>query len=275
MTQLDIRPQVYEKIIERANQTGQSVEEWLAWMAVGEANPSELNAWFVRLIAHDLRTPLAAIVTSSDILKHYHDRLTDERRVQHLDTIQLQVRMLNNLLDNVMVIQKLEAGLLACEMAIRSLETVCRKAIEDVAMVVYYPPEITFQFQSDSDRPLVVFDERLMLLALLNILMNAIQYSPEGARVDMFLTVDADQAAIQIQDEGIGIPPEEQAAVFELFYRASNAKSVGGKGLGLTVAQRIVRLHNGTLTLDSILGQGTRVVMSLPVSRGDAPLAMR
>jgi K+-sensing histidine kinase KdpD len=265
MTQLDISADLYRKLHAQARQSGQTLEEWLVQQATPDHEPdlSEFHTWFVRLVAHDLRTPLAAILTSSDILKHYMNRLSDERRVEHLITIQMQVRVLNNLLDNIMVIQKYEIGTLVYDPVPQNLDVVCHAAIQSASEMVYQRANI--ELQQRDPMPLVKHDENLIRLALTNVLVNAILYSPEGALVSVMLDFDEADAMIQIHDSGNGIPLDEQERVFDLFYRASNAQSVPGKGLGLPVVKRLIAMHGGSVHIQSALGHGTTTTIQLPL----------
>lgn len=265
MTQLDIHADLYEKVQAQARLSGQTVEEWLTHQVVSDQSVdlSAFNSWFIRLVAHDLRTPLTAIITSTEILKYYRARLTEERQIEHLNTVQMQVRTLNNLLDNVMVVQKYAAGTLVFDPIPQDLEAVCREAIEETSAIVYQNPNLSFRV--DGTLPAVNYDEKLLLLALTDVLINAAEYSTEGASIEVTLAMEGDQAIIRVQDQGLGIPPDEQSRVFDLFYRASNVQSFSGHGLGLAVVQRIIDLHKGGVNIDSVQGQGTTVTIKLPI----------
>ena len=265
MTQLEISPSLFALLQQQAQASGLSVETWLSHQVESQQAQelAEFHTWFVHLVAHDLRTPLAAIMSSSEILKHYQDRLSATRQAEHLDTIQLQVRMLDHLLDHVMVIQKSEIGALAVVPVVQDLEAVCRAAVEDMNDMVRERPDVQVEVRGEM-RP-VACDERLLRLALTCLLRNAVQYGPEGVPICLTLTVDSDRAVIQVIDEGMGIPPEEIGRVWELFYRASNVRHTTGQGLGLAVTRRVMDLHGGTLHLDSALDKGTTVTITLPL----------
>ncbi|HLV35539.1 MAG TPA: HAMP domain-containing sensor histidine kinase [Spirillospora sp.] len=262
MTQLHIDAGLYEKIRARASESDQSVEEWLAAVSQ-ESDLPQFHNWFVRLVGHDLRTPLAAILTSADILKHYQHRMTDERRLEHLGTIQMQVRAINNLLDNVMVIQKYTTGALHYDAGRHNLADTCRSAAESAASMAYEQREVVVQAPDDI---IGLFDENLLVLALTNVLTNAIRFSADDTPVYLTLAADAGRPVIQVRDQGIGIPVDEQPKVYDLFFSASNAQSRAGKGLGLAVVRWIIDLHNGTLALDSAPGRGTTVTITLPAA---------
>jgi len=100
---------------------------------------------------------------------------------------------------------------------------------------------------------------------LSNLLTNALKYSPPGNPVEFGLTCAAGQVMFRIQDHGLGIPPEDQARLFETFHRARNVRNIPGTGLGLTIVKRAVDLHGGTIEVDSQVDMGTTVTVRLPI----------
>jgi signal transduction histidine kinase len=108
-------------------------------------------------------------------------------------------------------------------------------------------------------------DKKLLRQLLSNLLINAIKYSPRGGQIRFELTCQDNKAIFQIQDQGIGIPKEDQPRLFEFFYRAKNVGAIAGTGLGLAILKTCVDLHRGEITVDSEVGVGTRFTVSLPL----------
>jgi len=108
-------------------------------------------------------------------------------------------------------------------------------------------------------------DENLLRHILTNLLSNAIKYSPQGGEVLLTLICQADQAIFRVQDRGIGIPPEDQARLFDTFHRAGNVRNIPGTGLGLAIVKRSVDAQGGTIRVESQVGVGTTVTVTLPV----------
>jgi signal transduction histidine kinase len=260
MARLEISDGLYQQLTQQADDAGLPLEDWLAITTAPELQT--LYAWFFGLMGHDLRAPLTTIVTSSEILKYYQARLTEEHRIEHLDTIQSQVFSLTGLLTNVRALQKLALGRLRCDAAPRDLADFAGFVCREVRSMVNNSHPINIM---TADGPMTFsLDEKLARLALLNILLNATQFSPPAAPVQLQLTITPHRAIITVTDSGIGIPADEQAHVFDLYYRASNVPDKLGKGLGLTVAQRVMALHNGSISLSSAVGEGTTVSIHIP-----------
>jgi signal transduction histidine kinase len=107
-------------------------------------------------------------------------------------------------------------------------------------------------------------DRKLMRQVLVNLLSNAIKYSPQGGNISFNLIIRNDNVTFKIQDEGIGIPLDEQAQIFEAFYRAQNVGTIPGTGLGLAIAKKCVNLHGGSIFVNSQTSMGTLVIVTLP-----------
>ncbi len=122
------------------------------------------------------------------------------------------------------------------------------------------------------DRADVHMDERLLRHILNNLLSNAVKYSPQGSEVSLSLSRRDEQAVIEIQDRGIGIPVQDQPRLFDSFHRASNVENRPGTGLGLSIVKKSVELHGGEISLASAPGAGTRFTVVLPLRPGERPV---
>ena len=261
MARVEISDGLYKQWVQQAAAAGLSVEDWLVITTAPDLQ--EIYTWFFGLMGHDLRAPLAAIVTSSEILKHYQTRLTEDRRIEHLDSIQEQVYLLTVLLSNVRTLQQMAQGVLRCEPTIHDLVDFAESVCQEVRNIAHNSHELTITVV---DGPTACqFDERLLRRALINVLLNAIQFSPAGTPIQLLVAITSQQASIMVMDNGLGIPAAEQERVFDLYYQASNASDHMSQGLGLTVAQGVLALHGGSINLTSAVDEGTTVHIKLPV----------
>lgn len=217
---------------------------------------------FISMMSHDLKTPLAAIRLANSMLRNYGDRSSPEEKLESYDTIDQQVEHLTEMINDVMTISQQDFTGAELDRQIIDLETYCRDIIEELQLAYRMKRSLNF---SGTDRRIEAnIDIKMMRRALMNLLTNAIKYSPEGAPVNMELTYADCQAIIKISDQGIGIPPEDLPRLFEPFNRASNVGSIQGTGLGLAIAKQAVELHGGTISVESQLGKGTTFIMTLP-----------
>jgi len=225
----------------------------------------ELNALksrFVSMISHDIRTPLAVIGSSADILRKYHDRLDAEKKDGHLAKIRAQVDRMVQLLNDVLTISRADAGAIPFNPAPLELDRYCRELIEEYQS----HPDITHTlvYTSPGESVNVLADEKLLYQALTNLINNAIKYSPEDSTIRLELSDNTDHAVLRIADHGIGIPEEDLPHMFKTFHRAANVGAVEGTGLGLAIVKRSIEAHGGTVTCESALGVGTTFTITLP-----------
>jgi PAS domain S-box-containing protein len=221
----------------------------------------DLRARFVSMAAHEFRTPLASILSATELIHHYRDRLTAEQLDQRLRDIADQVMFLTDIVENFLQAARTEMGKTELTLQPTSLTAVCQEIIDDFQR----RPNFQHQFSMRSDDPPpALLDKQRMRQVLLNLVANAVKYSPHGTTITIELTHTPNELTCSISDQGIGIPEADQAHLFEMFYRATNAAGVSGTGLGLAIAKQVVDLHQGKITCCSAQDQGTTFTVKLP-----------
>ncbi len=230
-----------------------------------EKELSEMKSKFVSIASHELRTPLATILSSAELLEHYSESLSAEDRLKMLHGIQGAVKRMNAMIEDVLIIGKAEAGALQFEPKPVDLRDLCHKVVEELRGGV--AKQHVIQFDHPFERDNLNLDEKLLRHILTNLLSNAVKYSPVGSTVSLLLTERDGQALIEVADQGIGIPPEDQARLFESFHRASNVGNRQGTGLGLVIVKKAVELHGGTISIESKVDAGTRISVRLPLTQ--------
>jgi PAS domain S-box-containing protein len=229
-----------------------------------EIELGELRSRFVTMVSHEFRTPLATILSSSELVERFRHRWPDDRILKHLHRIQTSVETMTHLLENVLVVGKVEAGQMRFNPSEMDLASFCREVAEDVWLGQGQEHHLDLALP---ERPVLIHgDAELLRYALNNLLGNAIKYAQAGSTVQFGLTTEANQAVLQVTDEGIGIPEDDLDAVFEPFHRAANAENMLGTGLGLSIARRAVEMHQGTIRVESEEGAGTRFTVTLPLA---------
>jgi PAS domain S-box-containing protein len=230
-----------------------------------EKELSEMKSKFVSIASHELRTPLATILSSAELLEHYSDGLSAEDKLKMLHGIQGGVKRMNTMIEDVLIIGKAEAGALQFEPKPVNLDELCHKVVEELRGGVAKQHVIRFEHQFQ--RGSLNLDEKLLRHILTNLLSNAVKYSATGSTVLLQLSERDGEALVEVADQGIGIPVEDQARMFESFHRASNVGSRQGTGLGLVIVKKAVELHGGTISIESKVGEGTRISVRLPLAR--------
>lgn len=234
-----------------------------------EQELNRLKSEFVAMISHDFRTPLTSIRGFTELLRYGGETLAPEIRERYFDKVNAAVDQMLYLLDDVLLIGRIEAGKADFHPATTDLERFCRDICESIQLSDNSKHVIHFTHKGDCKN--LVVDPLLLRRILSNILSNAIKYSPEHSKIIFELSCD-DQIEFRIQDQGIGIPADNQPNLFKSFYRCSNVGQIQGTGLGLAVVKRCVDAHQGQIKLESQEGHGTLVTVMLPAWR-DAELA--
>nr|WP_238553594.1 PAS domain S-box protein [Fortiea contorta] len=228
-----------------------------------EKELNELKSRFISMISHEFRTPLSTILSSSELLEHYRHKWTEEKQRTHLHRIQTAVKRMTEMLNDILFIGKAEAGIL--EYRPRSIDLIeyCHRLVADVELDLNYQHSIIFT----SEFPSIPcnMDEKLLGHILSNLLSNAIKYSPANSTIQLTLSCQQEQAVFAIQDQGIGIPPEDIPHLFESFHRAQNVGNILGTGLGLAIVKNCVDIHQGEIYVVSQLGVGTTFTVILPL----------
>lgn len=232
---------------------------------------NDMKTRFIAMASHEFRTPLAAIHSSVELLMHYEDRLPAARKRQTLTKIDDAVERMTHMLENVLLIGRTDAGHLSFLPRPLCLHTFCHAMVEEMRSAL---PEqcqrIEFSLALCPPHQHYLLDEALMRNILGNLLSNAIKYSPQGGEVRVSVEETPGHVQLQVHDHGMGIPKEDQARMFQNFYRATNVGQIAGTGLGLAIVRAAVQRHQGTIQVHSLVGQGSTFTITLPTSRTSA-----
>jgi PAS domain S-box-containing protein len=231
---------------------------------------NELRSRFVAMTSHEFRTPLAAILSAEELLRHYGDRLPAEERREMLDSIAVGVQRMSRMLDRVLLLGKADAQLLDFKPQDLDMRALCPRLVEEARQ--QHPQgaaQVVCEVSADVSPGL--YDEKLLRHIFGNLLSNAIKYSPQGGEVRFEVRRDGADTVFRVADQGIGIPPDELGHLFESFHRASNVGEIQGTGLGLAIVKNAVDRHGGSISVDSRLGAGTAFTVRLPAADRDRP----
>lgn len=228
-----------------------------------ERDLNNLKSSFIARASHEFRTPLAMISTASELLRNYGDRMTEAQRKEKLDRLQVEIKNLTVLLDDLLTISRAdEVGRLDFHPLPLDVEAMCEELVAEMQEGIGMDHH--FEFLASGNCHHVQADRKLLRRAVLNLLSNAVKYSPPGSKIQLSLTCDDLQTVIVVQDSGIGIPEEDQKRLFEAFHRGHNVEHIAGTGLGLAIVKQSVELHGGEVSFRSQEGIGSAFTLIIP-----------
>ena len=221
----------------------------------------QLRQDFISDVSHEIQSPLTSISGFAALLKN--NTLTAEQRNHYLDIIEAESKRLSSLSDNLLKLSALETGNEPLSIKEYRLD----RQLEKVALMLepqWSARNITME--ADMEKLTIQGDEDLLSQVWVNLLHNAIKFTPEGGTISIILKDGDHEACCQISDTGIGIAAEDLIHIFERFYKVdkSRDRALGGNGLGLSLAKKIVELHGGHITPQSTLGKGSTFSVTLP-----------
>lgn len=237
-----------------------------AYVVHDVSHHAELNRMREQLlysVAHELGGPLSILTTTLDLLQHEGASLTTEESAALLHTARGTALRLKRLMDDLLTAGSIRAGRFQVALRPTPLQAVMSEAIE---AVLPHTARREQQVRVHAPRKslLVHADARYLRQVLVNLLTNASKYSPDGTTIEVHATVPRrGQVAVEVADQGPGIPPELQSGLFDHFHRLEQHAGQPGTGLGLGIARGIVEAHGGRLELASEPGKGTRVSFTL------------
>ncbi len=252
----------YEGFVEEITARKQAEAEVLKALAK-EKELNRLKSEFVSMLSHDFRDPLNTIRLSTEWLQSYYDKLTNEKKLIHFQLIQASIKNMLYLLNEVLLVSRADLGQLQCQPAPLNLQQFCRQLVEEFRLNMSEKHQLVFNCKGECSG--ILLDETLLRHILTNLLSNANKYSPDGGVVRLELTRHDQTVTFRIQDEGIGIPPEDQKRLFQPFSRAKNVGAIPGTGLGLTIVKKCVEAHNGQISVTSEVGVGSTFTVTLPL----------
>lgn len=229
------------------------------------AKNEQLRANLLRSISHDLRTPLTSISGNADALLHSYQALDDDSRTQMITDIYDDAQWLTELVENLLAVTKISDGSVKLQLSDQVVDDIVAEALRHIDRHA-----TEHHITSDcGELPLLVrADARLIMQLLINLVNNAIKYTPAGSHIEIHAFREAEHAVIEVSDDGPGIPDAQKAQVFEMFYTGSKrvADSRRSLGLGLSLCHSIVHAHDGELLLRDNTPHGCVFSFTLPLS---------
>jgi PAS domain S-box-containing protein len=224
----------------------------------------ELKAEFIATASHELRTPLAAVYGAAQTLRRHDFALDEAGRARFISLIVDEAEHLGRIVNQILLANQLEVGRLDLVTEPFEAEDLLERVVE--AARTYAPPQITFDVRAANGVPPVAADKDRARQILVNLVENAIKYSPDGGQIELGVEPADGAVLFHVIDEGMGIPTDEQDRIFEKFYRLDPAmtQGIGGTGLGLYICKELVERMGGRIWIKSNEGSGSAFFFELP-----------
>ena len=222
----------------------------------------KLQTALLNSISHDLRTPLVSITGALSSLSNDQVTLDESDRRSLIETASEEADRLNRLVGNLLDMTRLESGAMRLKPDAADLQDLIGSSLEEVSSRL---GDRTVTVDVPDDLPLVQMDFVLIERVLVNVIDNALKYSPPETRIEIKATMAGAFVEIMVADQGVGIPQEDLTRIFDKFYRVQRPNNVSGTGLGLAICKGIVDAHGGFISAENRPGGGTIITIALPV----------
>ncbi|GCC50484.1 hypothetical protein SanaruYs_06990 [Chryseotalea sanaruensis] len=250
----DYRHSLEKKVFERTQELNKLLEK--------EKELAALKSQFASTVSHEFRTPLATIQLAANYIQNYKTRLTDDEVGTKINVVLRQVEHMTNLLEDVLTISRAEGNKIQIAKTPIVISEFFETLKEEVARSNNETHTVNLTF--DLLEPVIKTDPKLLRNIFINLLTNAIKFSPEKEFVYVSILQDDKGLNVTVKDGGIGIPPDDVKNVFEPFYRATNVMVIKGTGLGLSIVKKAVDLLDGKIHMTSKIGEGTEFSVTIP-----------
>lgn len=252
---------VYGRDITERKKLEESIKESLQ----KEKELNELKTRFISTASHEFRTPLTAVLSSAELLERYGRKWNEDKYNEHINRIRNSVDYLTQLMNDVLTVNKAEAGKIEFNPSNIDLAELCNAVINEINPLLL-PAKHNLVFDYDNERKIFKLDKKLIRFILLNLLSNAVKYSPSGGSIGFTVSYENKFVIIKISDEGIGIGEDDLSKLFEPFHRGNNIQNIRGTGLGLSIVKKSVELHGGKINVQSKLKEGSIFTVHIPVA---------
>lgn len=249
------------KVLQEALHELESSKEKLSKALEKEKGLNEMKSRFVSMASHEFRTPLSTILSSVSLISKYHGADEDEKRQKHVQKIKSSVTNMTLILNDFLSEDRLQEGKVVGNKVPFSIKKMYEEILSEIAGLKKTGQEIVYTHIGEEG---VFSDTQINRNIILNLLSNAIKFTDENKTITVLTKNLLDKFIIEVTDEGIGIPLDEQQNMFTRFFRARNVTNIQGTGLGLSIVFKYIEILDGTISFKSELNKGTTFTITLP-----------
>lgn len=223
-----------------------------------EKELNDMKSRFVSMASHEFRTPLSTILSSVSLINKYTEPEQEEKRQKHIQRIKSSVNNLTEILNDFLSIGKLEEGQVQSNPVRFDIPDFCEETVQEIQSVTKKGQQVLYKHVGETT---VYLDSKLLKNILINLMSNAVKFTPEGGNIELITEMNKEELIIRVKDNGIGIPEVDQAHLFERFYRGKNVTNIQGTGLGLNIVTKYLELMDGTIEFRSKENEGTEFIL--------------
>ncbi len=250
-----------EEELELRNEELEKVIEQLKASLNKEKELNHLKTKFIALASHEFKTPLSAILTSTELIVKYADLDNIDKRNEHVTKVKSMIHHLNGILDNLLTLENIESGNIKTYFSHFKFHDLAQDIFQNTNSLLKKNQFIKFKNYCKEE---TYHDQHIIKIILTNLLYNAIKYSLDNGHISVEIKCDSDTIYFNVEDDGIGIPKNEQNLIFNRFFRAKNALYYPGTGVGLNIVKGYVNSLKGDISFESIENKGTTFRIQLP-----------
>jgi len=240
------------------------LEKLIEQLKISLSKEKELNnlkTKFITLASHEFKTPLSAILSSTELMGKYADLHNIEKRQEHLEKVKIMIHRLNGMIDDFLTLENIEIGVIKPSYAYFKISDLTGAISRNSTPFLKNKQILTFETIIEDT---IYHDKKIINIILTNLLQNAIKYSSENSNIKVNISANEANIYFSIKDNGIGIPKNEQNLIFNRFFRAKNALYYPGTGIGLNIVKGYINNLNGNISFKSTENKGTTFNVQLP-----------
>lgn len=240
------------------------LEKLIEQLKISLSKEKELNnlkTKFITLASHEFKTPLSAILSSTELMGKYADLHNIEKRQEHLEKVKIMIHRLNGMIDDFLTLENIEIGVIKPSYAYFKISDLTGAISRNSTPFLKNKQILTFETIIEDT---IYHDKKIINIILTNLLQNAIKYSSENSNIIVNISANEANIYFSIKDNGIGIPKNEQNLIFNRFFRAKNALYYPGTGIGLNIVKGYINNLNGNISFKSTENKGTTFNVQLP-----------
>jgi len=252
----DLEKKVRERthVLQEALLELESSKQQLSEALATEKELNDMKSRFVTMASHEFRTPLSTILSSVSLIGKYTETDDDEKRQKHVQRVKSAVTNMTLILNDFLSAEKLEEGKIFVKKEDADIQHITNEVLTEINGILKPGQKVNYIHEGGAH---ALIDKQMLRNILLNLGSNAIKFSPENKPIEVLTKVTPKEIIIKVTDHGIGIPKEEQAHMFERFFRAKNVTNIQGTGLGLNIVAKYLEAMNGRIEFESELNKGT------------------